>query len=178
MRATSDALSIPMALHAATTTADRPSLAPPPAQPRPSPAARPIARPVAPPFAGSTDTVAFIRGLVSDVPGVYALTARGHSMRDALVSDGDLVLVQPDANIRDGELAAVGVNGHRDVILRRVYFEGDQVRLQPENRRLHPVVLDRRQVRIQGRVIAIARQNPLAPAGRRVPAIDMPPPDA
>jgi SOS-response transcriptional repressor LexA len=134
--------------------------------PLPAEVAAPVFAPVNP--GAVVDPIALLHGVERDVPDTFALTVRGPGMRDALVNDGDVVLLQRTADVSDGELAAVRVNGHGSTVLRRLYFDREQVRLQPENRRLAPERVDRHDLTIEGRVIAIARQDPR----RRPPLTD------
>jgi len=105
------------------------------------------------------DPSRLVGAMVREGQGVYSLVARGDAMRDALVGDGDVIMVQPTPGVAQGELAAVRLRGHEGVALRRVYYENGNVRLQPENRRQAAAVVARDEVKIEGRVIAIVRQR-------------------
>lgn len=61
----------------------------------------------------------------------FFLTVAGNSM-NRLFPEGALVLVDPDEEVRNGDVAVVFVNGD-DATLKRVYFDGDAVRLVPES---------------------------------------------
>lgn len=61
----------------------------------------------------------------------FWLTVSGNSM-NRLFPDGSLVLIDPDEEVRNGDVAVVFVNGD-DATLKRVYFEGDAIRLHPES---------------------------------------------
>lgn len=69
--------------------------------------------------------------LVDRHPRAFWLTIAGNSM-NRLFPDGSLVLIDPDADVRDGDVAVVFVNGD-DATVKRVYFEGDAIRLHPES---------------------------------------------
>lgn len=65
-------------------------------------------------------------------PGCIWFTVAGNSMNRILV-DGSLVLIAVDEEVRNGDIAAVFVNGY-DATLKRVYFEKDgSIRLHPES---------------------------------------------
>lgn len=64
-------------------------------------------------------------------PTGFWLTVSGNSM-NRLFPDGSLVLIDPDSEVRNGDVAVVFVNGD-DATLKRVYFEGGSVRLHPES---------------------------------------------
>ena len=61
----------------------------------------------------------------------FWLTVSGNSM-NRLFADGSLVLIDPDAEVRNGDVAVVFVNGD-DATIKRVYFESETVRLHPES---------------------------------------------
>lgn len=61
----------------------------------------------------------------------FFLAVAGNSM-NRLFPEGALVLVDPDEEVRNGDVAVVFVNGD-DATLKRVYFDGDAVRLVPES---------------------------------------------
>ena len=88
---------------------------------------------------------------------LYALRVRGTSMVDALIDDGDIVLVQQTSTIDDGEMAAVWLKNQQEVTLKKVYREGGRIRLQPANAEMPPLYQDADNVEIQGKVIGIIR---------------------
>ena len=102
------------------------------------------------------DTVDLTRDLVPDAGNVFALRVNGHSMMDALVNDGDIVVIQRQDHADDGDMVAVSLDGN-DATLKRFYREGSVVRLQPENQAA-PIYVDPRAVRIEGKVIAVIRR--------------------
>lgn len=61
----------------------------------------------------------------------FWLVVSGDSM-NRLFPEGSLVLIDPDEEVRDGDVGAVFVNGD-DATLKRVFFEGEAVRLHPES---------------------------------------------
>jgi repressor LexA len=101
-----------------------------------------------------------------DVPGelmrgknsVYALRVKGMSMVDALINDGDIVLMQSVSTVNNGEMAAVWLKAEKEVTLKKVYAEPNRVRLQPANSQMKPIYTSPHNVEIQGRVIAVLRQ--------------------
>jgi hypothetical protein len=91
-------------------------------------------------------------------PGLESYQVRGEAMRDAMVSEGDVIMLQRHAHLSDGELAMVELPGELHPCLRRVHFEGDYLRLEPENQRFEGDTLPSDRVQIRGRVLAIMRQ--------------------
>ena len=90
--------------------------------------------------------------------GVYALRVKGMSMVDALINDGDIVLMQQVNAVENGEMAAVWLKAEKEATLKKVYVEPDRVRLQPANSQMKPLYAAPDNVAIQGRVIAVIRQ--------------------
>jgi repressor LexA len=88
----------------------------------------------------------------------FALEVRGDSMIEDHICSGDYVLVEPVSEIRDGEIVVALVDGS-DATLKRIYREPNgKVRLQPANSQMQPIVVDRANVQIQGRVLAVHRK--------------------
>jgi len=90
--------------------------------------------------------------------GVYALEVKGTSMIDALIGDGDLVLMQQVATAENGEMVAVWLKREREATLKRFYLESGRVRLQPANDEMPTIYADPANVAIQGRVIGVIRR--------------------
>ena len=89
---------------------------------------------------------------------IYALRVKGHSMIDALVDDGDLVLLHYQPTAENGQMCAVRLRDENEVTLKRIYWEGQQVRLQPANVTMSPIYANADNVEVQGRVIGVIRR--------------------
>ena len=85
----------------------------------------------------------------------YVLRVRGKSMIDALIDDGDYVVVQPQATARDGDIV-VALLEDNGVTLKRFYREKDRIRLQPANAEMEPIYAT--DVQIQGKVVGVIRK--------------------
>lgn len=88
---------------------------------------------------------------------VYALRVRGQSMIDALIDDGDIVLLRHQETARDGETVAAWLVDENSVTLKKFYHEGERIRLQPANSTMAPIYTVPANVRIQGRVVGVIR---------------------
>ena len=88
---------------------------------------------------------------------IYALRVRGHSMIDALIADGDIVLMRYQETAENGQMAAVRVVDRNEVTLKRIYFEGNQIRLQPANPTMEAWHEPANNVQVQGRVVGVVR---------------------
>ena len=85
----------------------------------------------------------------------FVLRVRGDSMVEDAILDGDLVVVQSCEKVDNGEVA-VALLPDDTATLKRVYSEGNRVRLQPANSSMSPIYAD--QVRIRGRVVGLVRE--------------------
>jgi repressor LexA len=85
----------------------------------------------------------------------YVLRVRGKSMIDALIDDGDFVIVQPQATARDGDIV-VALLEDNGVTLKRYFREKDRIRLQPANAEMEPIYAT--EVQIQGKVVGVIRR--------------------
>lgn len=108
---------------------------------------------------GVEETIELTRSIVGDPQNLYALRVRGNSMIDAMVHDGDIVIMRPAEEVANGEMAAVWLRDREEATLKRVYWEGGRVRLQPANPTMEPIYIDDpRQVQIQGKVVMVIRR--------------------
>ena len=88
---------------------------------------------------------------------VYVLQVRGNSMQDEAILDGDYVLCERVQTARNGEIVVALVSG-QDATLKRLYREGENIRLQPSNATMQPIIVPARDVQVQGRVIGVLRK--------------------
>ena len=95
--------------------------------------------------------------MVSVGRNVYALRVKGNSMIDALVSDGDIVLMEPAPAARDGDMVAAWLKREQEATLKHLHREGSRVRLQPANQAMEPIYTEANNVEVQGRVIGAIR---------------------
>ncbi|MGB1748485.1 MAG: transcriptional repressor LexA [Dehalococcoidia bacterium] len=89
--------------------------------------------------------------------GVYALKVRGESMIDALISDGDMVIMEQVAAVRNGQMAAVRVKSDHSTTLKHFYAEGPRVRLEPANTQMQAMTYPSSDVEVLSRVVAVWR---------------------
>lgn len=109
-----------------------------------------------PPF--GYETIELTRGIIGKEEGLYALQVKGNSMIDALIHDGDIVIMRHQEEAANGELVAVWLKDQEETTLKRFYLEGDRVRLQPANPTMEPIYVHPANVKIQGKVVLVIRQ--------------------
>jgi repressor LexA len=105
-----------------------------------------------------SDLIELTRDIVKNEDSIYALRVKGTSMIDALVNDGDIVIMRHQEHVENGEMAAVWLTDRQETTLKRFFLEGKRVRLQPENRGMQPIYVSPKHVQVQGKVIAVIRQ--------------------
>ncbi|MPZ47740.1 MAG: repressor LexA [Dehalococcoidia bacterium] len=84
---------------------------------------------------------------------VFALRVKGTSMIDALVNDGDLVVMEQAQSADNGDMVAVWLKDRQETTLKKIYYEGDRVRLQPANVTMEPIYARAEDVEVQGKVL-------------------------
>ena len=96
--------------------------------------------------------------LPSETQNVYALQVRGNSMVDAMIGDGDIVVMQHRQKADNGDLVAVWLKDKEETTLKRFFLEKGKVRLQPANPTMQPIFADPKNVEVQGKVVLVIRR--------------------
>jgi repressor LexA len=89
---------------------------------------------------------------------LYALKVQDNSMIDALVNEGDILILQPQVETKNGELVAARLVDQDRTTLRRYYRENGHVRLEPDNPTAASLIVKLDRVEVQGKVVAVIRQ--------------------
>jgi repressor LexA len=107
---------------------------------------------------GQDEFIELTRDIVEDEEDLYALQVQGDSMVDAMINDGDIVILRPHKNVQNGDLVAVWLSDKEETTLKRLYREGERIRLQPANPTMQPIYINNpATVEVQGRVVAVIR---------------------
>jgi repressor LexA len=104
------------------------------------------------------DTIELTRDLVPAEKNMFALKVQGDSMIDALINDGDIVVMRHAETANNGDMVAAWLADEEETTLKRFYNEGDRIRLQPENKTMGPIYANPENVQIMGRVVTVIRQ--------------------
>jgi repressor LexA len=96
--------------------------------------------------------------LVRGKQDIYALRVKGDSMLDALIGDGDIVLMDHVGNVENGDMVAVWLKEEQEVTLKRFFAESNRIRLEPANSQMKPIYTTPDNVEIQGKVVAVIRR--------------------
>jgi repressor LexA len=98
--------------------------------------------------------------LVRGKQDIYALRVKGDSMLDALIGDGDIVLMDYVNSAENGDMVAVWLKAEQEVTLKKFFAEPNRIRLEPANSQMEPIYAAPDNVEIQGRVVAVIRRMP------------------
>jgi repressor LexA len=90
--------------------------------------------------------------------GLFALRVSGDSMIDAMVNDGDIVIMRQQNEAQNGDMVAVWLQGDTTT-LKYFFKDGNQIRLQPANPTLEPIFVTPGEVQVQGKVMMVLRQT-------------------
>jgi repressor LexA len=104
-----------------------------------------------------SESIEVTRDMIGGRPNVYGLRVRGSSMIDALVNDGDIVLMESSETADNGDMVAVWLKREQEATLKRFYQESDRIRLQPANETMSPIYTDPTNVQVQGKVLGAIR---------------------
>ncbi len=109
-------------------------------------------------IADSGDTIDVPRDMLPTDKDIYALEVQGTSMIDALINDGDIVIMRHTQSANNGDMVAAWLTEQEETTLKRFFHEGKRIRLQPENQTMQPIYVDPDKIEIKGRVVAVLRQ--------------------
>jgi repressor LexA len=87
----------------------------------------------------------------------FLLRVQGDSMIEDQIRDGDIVIIESRSTARPGETVVALLRGE-EATLKRFYPQGAQVRLEPRNAALAPIVVDAAEVQVRGVVVGVIRK--------------------
>ena len=94
----------------------------------------------------------------TDAADAYALTVRGNSMVDAMIREGDIVIMRPATTAENGDMVAVWLPEKSQTTLKYFYNEGKKIRLQPAHPTMDPIFIDPSNCEIRGKVLSVLRR--------------------
>ena len=112
-------------------------------------------------------TVEVSAELVERFGELFALRVKGTGMTDALIDDGDVVVMRAIAHANNGEMVLAWFK-EEEAILRKFYSESDYVRLQPANSTMEPIYAPKENMEVRGKVVSVIR-NLVSGDGRSAP---------
>jgi repressor LexA len=106
----------------------------------------------------SSQSLALTKDITKGRKGVYALRVKGRSMIDAFINDGDIILLQNTEALKNGDTVAVWLKDEREATLKKIYQEGERIRLQPANMEMEPIYAKPENVEVQGKLVGVIRE--------------------
>ena len=104
------------------------------------------------------NTVLVSADLVSKTKRCYVLQVRGDSMIEEGIFDGDNVVIQHQDTANNGDIV-VALLDNGFATLKKFYREQNgKIRLQPANEKMEPIIVDQKDVKVQGKVTGIIRK--------------------
>jgi repressor LexA len=120
------------------------------------------AGPFAPPAAlgelEAQEAIELTCDIVPNGENLYAFKVQDNSLLDALVDQGDIVIMQPHTQAKNGEMVAARLIEQGQTTIRRYYRENGHVRLQADNPTMEAIIVAPDKVQVQGKVVAVIRQ--------------------
>jgi repressor LexA len=90
---------------------------------------------------------------------LFALKVQGESMIDAMINDGDIVILKTAVDARNGEMVAIWLPHRDETTLKYFFKEKNQYRLQPANPTMKPIMIDKTEpLEIKGKVVMVIRK--------------------
>jgi repressor LexA len=114
---------------------------------------------VSEPVFGEDEALSISQDLLPRDADLFALVVRGDSMIDAMVHDGDFVILKPQHEARNGEMVAIWLKNREETTLKYFFNENGKVRLQPANPTMEPILIDNpdENLEIRGKVVMVIR---------------------
>lgn len=115
-------------------------------------------------YYGAEEGVAIAHSLLptKKVEGLFALEVQGDSMIDAMVNDGDIIImrrVDNNAEIKNGDMVAVWLPERDETTLKYFHKEKNGYRLQPANPTMQPILIDKNEkLEVRGKVVMVIRR--------------------
>jgi repressor LexA len=89
---------------------------------------------------------------------LFALKVKGDSMIDAMVNDGDIVIMKRTEQASNGDMVAIWLPRQDETTLKYFYKEKDRYRLQPANPTMGPIYVNKSEpLEIKGKVVMVIR---------------------
>ena len=105
----------------------------------------------------TSETICVPADMVRARESSFVLRVQGNSMIEDQIRDGDLVIIERRETANDGDTVVALVDG-TDATLKRFSREGTDVRLDPANESMRPIVLPASRVQVQGVAVGVLRR--------------------
>jgi repressor LexA len=114
---------------------------------------------VSDPIFGEDEALSISMDLLPNDADLFALIVRGDSMMDAMVNEGDYVILKPQLEAHNGDMVAVWLKDREETTLKYFFHENNRVRLQPANPNYKPIIIEKpdENLEVRGKVVMVIR---------------------
>jgi repressor LexA len=114
---------------------------------------------VSDPVFGEDEALSISMDLLPHDADLFALVVRGDSMIDAMVNEGDFIILKPQVEAHNGDMVAIWLKDREETTLKYYFHENNRVRLQPANPNYMPIIIDRpdENLEVRGKVVMVIR---------------------
>lgn len=88
----------------------------------------------------------------------FILKVQGFSMVEAGILDGDHIIVHKTHAATSGEIVVAMILENEEATVKKIFYENNQVRLQPENKTMEPTFFNEEEIRVLGKVTGLIRK--------------------
>jgi|TARA_B110000263_G_C15312298_1_gene514425 repressor LexA len=103
------------------------------------------------------DSIELSKDQVGSKTGLFALQIKGNSMIDALIQDGDIIILEKTNQFDNGDMVAVWIESENATTFKRIYKNGNKIKLEPMNKSMEPFFIDATDFNVQGRLVTSIR---------------------
>ena len=118
-------------------------------------------KPIVLPEEGTTDnfldSIELSRDQVGTKSDLFALQIKGNSMIDALIQDGDIIILEKTSQFDDGDMVAVWIKSDNATTFKRIYKLDNKIKLEPMNKNMKAFFVNPNDFNVQGRLVTSIR---------------------
>jgi repressor LexA len=118
-------------------------------------------KPIVLPEEGATDnfsnSIELSRDQVGTKSDLFALQIKGNSMIDALIQDGDIIILEKTSQFDNGDMVAVWIKSDNTTTFKRIYKLDNKIKLEPMNKNMKAFFVEPNDFNVQGRLVTSIR---------------------
>jgi len=88
----------------------------------------------------------------------FMLKVKGSSMVEAGILDGDHIVVHKTHAATNGQIVVAMILEQNEATVKRIFYENNKIRLQPENKTMEPTFFNEEEISILGKVTGLIRK--------------------
>ena len=104
-----------------------------------------------------TNVIELSRDQIGAKTDLFALQIKGNSMIDALIQDGDIIILERTNQFDNGDMVAVWIKSDNSTTFKRIYKLDNKIKLEPMNKKMKSFYIDPSSFQVQGRFVTSIR---------------------